>query len=85
MLIYRISLPYFIGNFSYYLECCANLFRITICVLCGEHSVVLVFLVFDLEFENETATVHWIFSGNKKAKDDRNEQLATIAITGDVK
>ena len=47
--------------------------------------VILVFLVFDLEFENETATVHRIFSGNKKAKDDRNEQLATIGITGDVK
>jgi len=83
MLSYRISLLYFFGNFSY-LECCAHLFRIEICVLCAEHSVILAFLVFDLEFENETAAVRWIFYGNEKNKDERNEQLATIAIRRDV-
>jgi len=44
------------------------MFRIKICVLCGELSVILAFLVFDLEFENETAAVHWIFNGNEKTK-----------------
>jgi len=53
--------------------------------LCDEHSVILAFFLFDLEFDNETATVHRIFNGNEKNKDDLNELLKTIAITGDIK
>jgi hypothetical protein len=64
MITYRISLPYLFGSF--FLERCAHLFGIKISVLCGEHSVILAFLLFDLEFDNETAAVHWIFNGNEK-------------------
>jgi len=67
MLSYRIALPYFFGSF-FDLECCAHLFRIKISVFCGEHSLILAFLLFDLEFDNETAAVHWIFNGNEKTK-----------------
>jgi hypothetical protein len=67
MLSYRISLPYFFGSF-FYLECCAYLFRIKMSVLCGEHSAILAFLLLDLEFDNETAAVHWIFIGKEKTK-----------------
>jgi hypothetical protein len=64
MISYIISLPYFFGSF--FLERCAHLFRIKISVLCGEHSAILALLLFDLEFDNETVAVRWIFNGNEK-------------------
>jgi hypothetical protein len=67
MLSYKVPLPHFFGDF-FYLESCAHLFRVNISVLCGDHSVIIAFFLFDLKFDNETAAVHWIFNSNEKTK-----------------
>lgn len=47
-------------------DCCAHLFRLIISVLFGEHSVILAFLLFDLNFDMKLLQYIAFLIGMKK-------------------